>query len=118
MYNNLFIEGLPFRPPNDVKTKFLDVAYVEKWDGMEGTTNVHKTVLGRKREKTFNFQYLTGPQFNFLLNYVNNDFYFVSYTENSFTFVGQYWIEWVDYTDSFGGGIADVVLTLTPQFIE
>lgn len=118
MYNNLFIEGLPFRPPNSVDTKFLDVDYTEKWDGMDGTTNFHKTVLGKKRQKVLSFQYLTNTQFNFLIDYINNGFYFVSYTENEFSFSGQYLIELEGYSDTFGGGRKNIVLTLTPTFIE
>lgn len=118
MYNNLFIDSTAFRPPNSVETKFLDLDYTEKWDGMDGTTNFHKTVLAKKRQKILNFQYLTDSQFNFLLTVINNGFYFVNYVETSFAFAGQYLIELEGYSDAFGGGKAGIVLVLTPQFIE
>ena len=118
MQNNLYINNFGFRPPNSISVSFLDTEWIEKWEGMDGTTNIDKIVVGRKRQITLEFQYLNRFQWEFLIQYINNGFWLVECNQIDAQFSGPYFIELAGYKESYMGGKSDITLTLTPQTKE
>lgn len=118
MINTLKINSYSFRPPNSISTVYLDQAYQIKWDGMDGTTNFHKIIVGKKKAKNLVFNYLERYEFEFIESLINTGFVPIEYDLTDFAFSGNYLIEMNGYGDDFGGGKSNVNLLLTPQNLE
>jgi hypothetical protein len=115
MSNNFYINNFGFRPPNKIQVKFLDTGWIEKWEGMDGTTNFDKIITGQKKEYILDFDYLNRFEFEFLNSYINNGFWLVECNQIDSQFKGQYMISLDGYKQSYMGGKSNITITLTPE---